>query len=415
MTTKKLISICTIYIFAVVAWMILGVSNMSRTDDSFRTLKALVVNLFGDELIIKSPVCFSNIKGYSIEIIDGKKIKKEMINRSSVELIHSKVDIKVNLDQRKKGNLWFPTFNAKFTGRYAFKIDNKYPDAKYTLLSTLESINSIYNDIKLEINGEVQKDVLPLIKKEEINVTPTDDGLIYLKVEYISTGMDNIKYLISPDVKDIMQINDFSLDIETDFKDFDFPNNMISPTGKTELPEGYILSWRYKNSVTGKDIGLAIPNKLNPGEIVSRVTFFAPISLLFFFVVIFVISIMLKTDLHPMNYFFLAATFFSFHLMYSYFSDHLNIYLTFGIASIASLFLTVTYLRLFTPTRLAYIFAPIIQLIYLIVFSFSFFYKGMTGVIVTICSVITLFILMQITGRTNWDTVFSKNGSGNAS
>ncbi|KAA3662938.1 MAG: hypothetical protein DWQ10_01335 [Calditrichaeota bacterium] len=221
--------------------------------------------------------------------------------------------------------------------------------------------------------------------------------------------MEKLMYYISPDQDDISQINDFNLTIKTDFDDFDFAKNMMSPIEKNKVDTGYELIWKFDNSISGKDIGIVIPNKLNPGEIVSRVTFFAPISLLFFLIFLLVLAIVLETTIHPMHYFFLAATFFSFHLMFSYFSDHLNIYITFIIASLVSLALTITYLRTFTQPKLAYFYAPLTQFIYLVIFSYSFFFKGMTGLIVTICAVITLFILMQITAKVDWERVFNKN------
>ena len=37
--------------------------------------------------------------------------------------------------------------------------------------------------------------------------------------------------------------------------------------------------------------------------------------------------------------------------------------------------------------------------IYLVVFSYAFFWQGFTGLAITIISVITLFVVMQATGR----------------
>ncbi|MBC8185222.1 inner membrane CreD family protein [candidate division KSB1 bacterium] len=410
MSVKKLLAIAIIYILTFTAWMILGVSNLSRTDKSFRTLKNEVISLYGDALIINAPECYSKIKKYKQEIIDGKKINKEYFETENYELSKSDIEININLDQRKKGNLWFPTFKAKFNGSYEFKVKNTKEDKnrKYYIYTTLGSSNSIYNNIRLSINEKKVSNVIPLIRKKEMEIIPSQDGIVNLAISYECTGMEDLMYYISPNPNDIIQINDFTLKIITDFKNYDFPSSMMSPTEKREIEKGYELFWRLNKSVTGKDIGITIPNKLNPGAIVSRVTFFAPVSLLFFFIVLFVISILLNVNIHPMNYFFLAATFFSFHLMYSYFSDHLNIYLTFVIASFVSLVLTISYLRVFTPKKLSYIYAPLTQSIYLIIFSYSFFFKGMTGVIVTICSVITLFILMQITAKVNWENIFSK-------
>jgi hypothetical protein len=410
MSVKKIVAIALIYIFALIAWMILGVSNLSRTDQSFRSLKGQVAGLYGDEIIINSPECYSKTRKFSEEIIDGKKISREYFETDDFELIRSDIGIDIHLDPRKKGNLWFPTFKIRFNGNYRFRTPalNNDKNRKFYLLTTLGSSNAIYNDVQLSIDDRKISNVLPLIRKEEIEIPPPTDGQVDLTVSYGCTGMEKLVYYISPNPEDISQINDFKMTVRTDFKNYDFPDNMMSATEKHESDNGGELIWQLNQSVTGKDIGIIIPNKLNPGEIVSRVTFFAPVSLLFFFVVLFVLSVIMKVNIHPMNYFFLAATFFSFHLMYSYFSDHLNIYLTFVIASVASLVLTTTYLRLFTPKKIAWGYAPLTQLIYLIIFAYSFFFKGLTGVIVTICSVLTLFILMQVTAKVNWEAVFKK-------
>jgi inner membrane protein involved in colicin E2 resistance len=410
MSIKKLIAIAIIYIASFIAWMILGVSNLTRTNDSFRALKSQVMNLYGDAVIINAPECYSHIKSLKEELVDGKKITKESVEKETYEPSRSEIQIDINLDQRKKGNLWFPTFKARFSGTYEFKIQNKKAghDRVYYIYTALGSSNSIYDNIQLAVNNQNVSNILPLIQKESINIVLPQDSIVTLTMSYECTGMENLSYFISPQQNDICQINNFLLTLRTDFNDYDFPRDMMSPIEKKETENGHELIWRFTSSVTGKDIGIIIPNKLNPGEIVSRVTFFAPVSLLFFFIVLFVISIIMKVNIHPMNYFFLAATFFSFHLMYSYFSDHLNIYLTFAIASVVSLLLTVTYMRVFTPKKLAFLYAPLTQFIYLIIFSYSFFFKGMTGIIVTICSVLTLFLLMQITARVDWEQIFRK-------
>jgi isoprenylcysteine carboxyl methyltransferase (ICMT) family protein YpbQ len=46
--------------------------------------------------------------------------------------------------------------------------------------------------------------------------------------------------------------------------------------------------------------------------------------------------------------------------------------------------------------------AGIAQLIYLVLFSYAFFWKGFTGLAITIISIVTLFVVMQATGRIRW-------------
>ena len=51
--------------------------------------------------------------------------------------------------------------------------------------------------------------------------------------------------------------------------------------------------------------------------------------------------------------------------------------------------------------------AALAQFIYLVMFSYAFFLKGFTGLAITIGSVITLFVVMQVTGRIRWADKFA--------
>ena len=50
--------------------------------------------------------------------------------------------------------------------------------------------------------------------------------------------------------------------------------------------------------------------------------------------------------------------------------------------------------------------AALAQFIYLVAFSYAFFLKGFTGLTITIGSVATLFVVMQVTGRIRLGTRF---------
>ncbi|MBC8647657.1 MAG: inner membrane CreD family protein [Thermoanaerobaculia bacterium] len=125
-------------------------------------------------------------------------------------------------------------------------------------------------------------------------------------------------------------------------------------------------------------------------------------SLFFFFVVLLLITTLRGIDLHPVNYFFLAAAFFAFHLLLAYLVDHVSIHAAFFISSAVSLALVVSYLRLVVGMRFAAVEAGLAQLIYLVLFSYAFFFKGFTGLTVMIGSILTLFVTMQVTGRIRW-------------
>ena len=86
-----------------------------------------------------------------------------------------------------------------------------------------------------------------------------------------------------------------------------------------------------------------MPQKLQPGPLAQEISFFAPISLLMFFFLMFVITTLRHIDLHPMNYFFLATASSLFHLLLAYLADRIPIHLAFLICSAVSIFLVVTY------------------------------------------------------------------------
>jgi len=151
---------------------------------------------------------------------------------------------------------------------------------------------------------------------------------------------------------------------------------------------------------------MAMPAKLQPGALASEISFFAPVSLFFFFFVMFVLTTTRDIEIHPMNYFFLAAAFFAFHLLLAYLVDHLNIYVSFGISSVVSVLLVVTYLRIVVGSRFALREAAFAQFIYLVLFSFAFFFKGFTGLAVTVGAILTLFLAMQMTGKIRWAEKF---------
>jgi Inner membrane protein CreD len=243
-----------------------------------------------------------------------------------------------------------------------------------------------------------------------------------LKVGYASQGMDRWNYQFTNEgytsqgtdrwnyksTNDIAQVRDFHLAMTTDFKDIDFPDNTLSPSEKHETADGWQLDWKYKDLLSGYQIGMVMPEKLQPGPLAGRISFFAPVSLFFFFFLVFIITTIRGVDIHPMNYFFLAAAFFAFHLLMAYLVDHISIHWSFLISAVVSLALVFTYMRLVAGPRFALVECGLAQLVYLVGFSYAFFFKGYTGLAVTIGSIVTLFVVMQMTGRLNWSERFAR-------
>ncbi len=91
-------------------------------------------------------------------------------------------------------------------------------------------------------------------------------------------------------------------------------------------------------------MGIDMPKVLNPGPIAGRISFFAPVSLLFFFVVLLIMGAVTGINLHPMNYLFLATCCFAFLLLFDYIVDLMPIHLCYLLSAADSLILVCGYL-----------------------------------------------------------------------
>src|SRR5215216_6400413 len=402
---KRIVAIAFIFLCASAAWMVLGATVFSRTYDSDQVLEGQVTSLWGAPQSQSPPAATAEqAEPKTTEtVVDGKKktVTEKVNVTETLPLESSRVDVSLGLEHRQKGLLWYSTYKVGFDGTYVFR--NATEQERVTFNLKFPAERAIYDDLVFTVNGA------PVALTSEKNsatgtaaVKPGETATLH--VAYRSQGLNDWRYNFGGDVA---QVRDFRMRIGTNFKAIDFPENTLSPSDKRETDEGWELEWNYKNLVSGFQIGMTMPEKLQPGPLAGRISFFAPVSLFFFFFLMLIITTMRGIDLHPMNYFFLAAAFFSFHLLLAYLVDHVSIHVSFAISAAVSVFLVVSYLRLVVGIRFASREAALAQFIYLVMFSYAFFLKGFTGLAITIGSVLTLFVVMQITGRIRWAERFA--------
>ncbi len=239
----------------------------------------------------------------------------------------------------------------------------------------------LYDGFKFVVNGEDRAATLqPESGKvfTEVQVKPGET--LAINVAYRSRGANEWRYVPSSGVS---SLENFKLQMSTDFEAIDFPVGTISPSLKTPTDAGYQLAWDFKQVVTGQAIGMKTPTRLQPGELAAALSFSAPISLLFYFLILFVLGTLRRIDIHPINYLFVAGAFFAFHLLFAYSVDHLHIVPAFVLSSLMSMVLVVSYLRLVVSSRFAFVEAALAQLVYLVGFSLAYFWEGFTGLTVT--------------------------------
>jgi inner membrane protein involved in colicin E2 resistance len=111
-----------------------------------------------------------------------------------------------------------------------------------------------------------------------------------------------------------------------------------------------------------------------------------------------------------MNYVFISAAVFAFHLLLAYLVDHIPVHAAFAVATAISVGLGSSYLRAGGGLPRRGWRAVTAQAVFLVAFSYAFFFEGFTGLSVTIGAVITLFVLMQMTARVQWAEAFAGGG-----
>ena len=413
---KKMAAIVLIYVALAVAWFVLAGSIQVRTRAADGSLKGKVAALWGDTQEQLSPqLLFTWPETVTrTEQVEEQGAKRNVTSESivwrerPVILDGSEVAVDLDLEHRRKGLLWYATYLVGFRGDYRY-VHDEPTEGVLVITYRFPTVRATYDDFRFEIAGRVDPNVVPIesgrSKIVEQRIPVKSGAEVPFRVSYRSRGLDSWRYSFGSDVN---RVKDFSLTMTTDFEDVDFPEGTISPSESGPSGPGRRMRWHSENLISGFAIGMEMPHRLNPGPLAARISFFAPVCLGFFFVWIFVITLMKGIDLHPMNYLFLGAAFFAFHLLFAYTVDHVDVGIAFALASAVSVALVASYLRLAVGARFAAVEAGISQFVYLVLFSLAHFFEGLTGLIVTIGCILTLFALMQLTGRLKWAEVLRK-------
>ena len=402
--SKQIGAIAVIFIFTAVAWSILGTTIFSRTYSFDESLKGRVASIWGAPHVQKPPKATTTKEvAKKVEAVEnGKTVVRTEIDyvTAPLELAGSKVNVALDLEHRQKGLLWYSTYKVVFAADYELKNTTDVENVDFVV--TLPTAQASFDEMIVAVDGAP---VAFINEKSTLRGSAriARGGSAVLTVKYRSQGLDSWRYHFGDEVS---QVRNFQLKMTTNFKDIDFADNSLAPLQKKPLKDGWELSWESKNLLSGFQIGMIMPEKLQPGPLAGRISYFAPVSLLFFFFMMFIITALRGIELHPMNYFFLACAFFAFHLLLAYLVDHISIHTAFVICSVTSLTLVISYLRLVVGIRFAAVEAGVAQLIYLVLFSYAFFFKGFSGLAVTIGSILTLFVVMQLTGRIRWSEKF---------
>jgi len=244
--TKRIIAIAFIFVCTSVAWAILGGTIFSRTYDSGSDSQDKVASTWGTTQNQATPAAsFKTLISRQEETIEnGKKVVKTVQEEqiTNLPLESSAVNVDLNLEHRQKGLLWYSTYKVAFSGLYGFRNTS---DKEQAVAFTLQfpTAQAIYDNLVFTVDGN------PVALSNQKNAATASVKIApgkatQLTVGYNSQGLNEWRYSFGS--TDVTQVRDFSLRMNTNFKDIDFPENTLSPSEKHETDSGWDLRWSYK-------------------------------------------------------------------------------------------------------------------------------------------------------------------------
>jgi inner membrane protein involved in colicin E2 resistance len=415
----RILGIVFVFLLATAAWVVLGGVTSSRSGEQRAALDGRVADLWGSAQTQNAPAFalqwyepvqhteqVTDARGYTSTVLKTENVLQTL----PVDASQSRVNADLKLDERRKGLTWFPLYDVTFDGAWAYV--HSGPDRTLVFTFAFPDAQGVYDDFHLRVDGvDRAHDLRPANGSVTVEVPVHDGQKVAFEAGYRSRGQSEWRYQPTPGGG---QVEDFALAMTTDFRAIDFPTMTMSPSTRTPTAEGWRLDWTFSNLVTGYGIGMVMPTHIQPGELASDMSFSAALPLGLFFLWIYVLGLLRGTQIHPINYLFVAAAFFAFNLIFSYTADHLPVEGAFALSSAVSLFLVASYLRLVVGARFALVEAGLAQLLYQIGFSLAHFFDGYTGLTITILGTGTLFALMQLTGRINWSEALSSRAKAAA-
>jgi hypothetical protein len=403
----RLFGIGVVFTIASIAWLVLGGVTQLRKGTQTEKMRGSVQSLWGNMqtqaaptltfyYLVHEQVTRTETKhGVDVQVTELVTTTRER----KVPLAASDIDVNLHSDLRRKGLTWHSLYDVTFAADYQYvhagpetgeiEVELSFPDP-----------SALYDNFSFTVDGmDTSAGLDPAGGKLRSRVKVSPGQSVAIHTGYKSRGLDQWQYRPSDGVG---RLEKFDLTMYTDFTDIDFPMGTMSPSHKEHAGKGYRLDWKFAQIVTGNAIGMTMPQRIQPGDLASELSLSAPISLFFYFFVIFVLSTLRKIDIHPINYMLIAGAFFAFHLLFAYSVDHLPVEQAFALSSAVSVILVVSYLRLAVSPRFAFVEAGIAQLVYLVGFSLAHFWDGFTGLTTTVLAIATLFLIMQLTGRIKW-------------
>ena len=265
LTVTRLVSIACIFAGVSIAWFILGGAMTKRTYDTGDRMGREVAEVWGAPLVQNHPVAWI-------------KSPNDWQDREWIRTASSEIEVDHEYEALSKGLFLHRTYKADFKAEYT--IPNPTPIDQTVYVSfPMPSGDTSFVNFSFSYGDEEAQDVVPKDGVIERAVVIPAGKSVPLKVTYLARGTDRWDY----DLSGTDRLRNFKLTMATNFEDIDFPDGGNSPLDRSRSDKGWELYWTYPDVISPQSIAMDMPKVLNAGPVAARISFFAPISLLFFF------------------------------------------------------------------------------------------------------------------------------------
>lgn len=262
----------------------------------------------------------------------------------------SKNKIIADVQKRYKGIYSVPIYNAKVESEFEFK-DIKFE--KHRSDHILQPENGfIYFGLG---QGKEVSNVKLFMNGEEKEVQSVGDGIgLPLNLNEIQLPL---KFKMSFDYKGTKRLSFFPTakhshyEIAANWKDPKFIGDRL-PNTREITDEGFYATWDITNFTKGNNeytnqvaSGVELFDVLDVYQINERTLKYGALFIFLTFLGFFVISIINKVDIHPIQYGFIMGSMIEFYFLLLSFSEHVNFSFAYVIASIATIGTITLYAR----------------------------------------------------------------------
>src|SRR5215472_8922408 len=133
---KKIFAIAFVFVCTTIAWMILGGTIFQRTYGQDEDLKSRVSSTWGTAQSQAPP----------------SVMYKRESERIPLPLTSTRADVRLQLEHRQKGLLWYSTYKVAFAGEYRFE-NNSGKEQDVTFSFPLPADQAMYDNVVFAVNG----------------------------------------------------------------------------------------------------------------------------------------------------------------------------------------------------------------------------------------------------------------------